>query len=234
MDEEAFRKYLRRSGRSKNATARIILLVSEFQEFLSNQTPKKDLDHASPLELEAFTSWIETDPKSSAKTNLWGIWYYYDFIAKSEMAKKAAMLREERIKRTPLALKKFRGVNLNAVQTLEKHGISNVKQMLKAGATPQKRQKLAEETKLPLSTLTELVKLSDLARIPGVKNIRARLYYNAGVDTLEKLAEWDPHELRTMLIKHVKKTKFDGIAPLPKEAQGAVETAKKLPKKVTY
>jgi hypothetical protein len=78
------------------------------------------------------------------------------------------------------------------------------------------------------------VKLSDLARIPGLKNIRARLYYEAGVDSIKKLAVWDPEELRAMLVDFVEETGFEGIAPWPKEASSAVKTAKKLPEMVDY
>jgi hypothetical protein len=106
--------------------------------------------------------------------------------------------------------------------------------MLEAGRTPQDRRALAEKTGVPLDAVLEYVKLSDLARIPGTKGIRARLYYDAGVDTLEKMAEWDPVELRAMVISFVERTGFDGIAPLPKEAASAVATARRLPKVVEY
>jgi len=73
-----------------------------------------------------------------------------------------------------------------------------------------------------------------LSRIEGVKNVRARLYHDAGVDTVEKMAKWNPEELRTYLTEFVNRTKFDGIAPLPKEVENTIEEAKKLPKIVTY
>lgn len=79
-----------------------------------------------------------------------------------------------------------------------------------------------------------LVKLSDLARIPGVKGIRARLYLDAGVDTLEKLATWEPEALREMLAGFVERTGFEGIVPLPAEMRYAVAQARKLPKIVAY
>jgi hypothetical protein len=60
------------------------------------------------------------------------------------------------------------------------------------------------------------------------------LYYDAGVDTVEKMAKWDPEKLRAYLEDYVKKTGFNGIPPLPKEALHTVETAKKLPKIVQY
>ncbi len=48
------------------------------------------------------------------------------------------------------------------------------------------------------------------------------------------MAEWDPVELRAMLVSFVERTGFDGIAPLPKEAASAIATAKRLPKVVEY
>jgi hypothetical protein len=43
--------------------------------------------------------------------------------------------------------------------------------------------------------LLELAKLSDLARAPYVGAVWVRLFYVAGADTLEKLAESQPEEL---------------------------------------
>jgi len=73
------------------------------------------------------------------------------------------------------------------------------------------------------------VRLSDLSRLPGVKGIRARLYYDAGVHSVEKLAGWEPDALRVMLEKWVARTGFDGIAPLPKEVSSTIANARKLP-----
>ena len=72
--------------------------------------------------------------------------------------------------------------------------------------------------------------MSDLARIPGLRKVRARLYYDAGLDTIEKIANCDPEDLITMLTEFIERTGFNGIAPLPKEAATAVATAKYIPK----
>jgi hypothetical protein len=106
--------------------------------------------------------------------------------------------------------------------------------MIEAGRTRKAREELAIKTRIPIKIILELVKLSDLARIYGVKSVRARLYYDAGVDTVEKMAKWNPEKLRAMLIGFVEKTGFDGIAPLPKEAEFTVAEAKKLPEIVEY
>jgi hypothetical protein len=145
------------------------------------------------------------------------------------MERYAANLRAARIKRQPFKLSKFRGVDPQQIAVLKEKGIQNINQMLKAGKTAEMRQALAADTGIPLEKITELVRLSDLARIPGVKNIRARLYHDAGVDSVEKMAAWEPDALHMFMAGFVERTGFDGIAPLPGEVLFSINTAKKLP-----
>jgi len=63
-----------------------------------------------------------------------------------------------------------------------------------------------------------------------VKGIRARLYYDTGVDSVEKMAGWEPEALRIMVTKYVERTGFDGTPPLPKEVSSTIANARKLPK----
>jgi hypothetical protein len=234
MNEEGFREYLKRSGRSKSAVERCVGFVFEFSRFLKEQRAGKELGAAGPEDLEAFVQWIEETSKKPAKTQLWGLGYYFDFISNAEMRALASELRQQRIKRVPFALNKFRGVNQEDAERMAGVGVVNVEQMLEAGRTPEARETLSAETGVSLEAILEFVKLSDLARLGGVKGIRARLYHDAGVDTLEKMAEWDAEEMRAMLTEFVERTGYDGIAPLPKEAANAVATAKRLPKVVEY
>lgn len=234
MDEDRFAKHLRREGRSPSATARCLRIASEFERFLQDEQGRMTLDEARPGDLEAYVASIEAKPKASAKSQLWALRYYYGFAENEEMQDLASALRQQRIKRTPFTLSKFRGVDPEHAKRLAAIGVKNVDQMRKAGRTPSDRQQLAAEAGIPVEAVLELVKLSDLARIPGLKGIRARLYYDAGVDTVEKLAEWDPEDLRLMLSEFVEWTGFEGIAPLPKEAANAVATARKLPRPIEY
>ena len=91
-----------------------------------------------------------------------------------------------------LPCRDFLGIDPGTIQKLAALGILNAGQMLAAGSTPAERAALAGSSALPEPQLLELVKLSDLSRLPGVKAIRARLYYDAGVDTVEKLAGFEP------------------------------------------
>jgi hypothetical protein len=63
---------------------------------------------------------------------------------------------------------------------------------------------------------------------------RARLYYDAGLDTLDKIAKWDPEEMQHMFVEFVERTEFDGAPPTPSEAAFAVKLAKYLPRIVEY
>lgn len=133
-------------------------------------------------------------------------------------------------KRNPFKLNNFRGVDPAAVAGLAARGIINAEQLLAAGRTREQRSALAKETGITEETLLEMVKLSDLARLPGVKGIRARLYYDAGVDSVEKMAGWEPEALRLMVTEFAVRTGFDGIPPLPKEVSSTVANAQKLPR----
>jgi hypothetical protein len=232
MDEAGFRKFLKRGGRSSSAADRVVEIVTEYAEYLHGID--KDLDQAAPEDLESYVAWIEIDSKTRAKKDLWAIRYYYQYTCVDEMEQRARELRQARIKRKPFKLHEFRGVDQASVKKLEAAGIKDVERMLAIGKNPQSRQALSERTGVSLDDVLEFVKLSDLARIPGLKSIRARLYYESGVDTVEKLAAWEHEDLYAMLGDYVVQSGFDGSAPLPKEVQHAVDTARKLPHVVEY
>ncbi len=131
-------------------------------------------------------------------------------------------------KRNPFKLRDFRDVKLEYIERLEARGIKNSGQMLAAGGAREQRAELARETGIPEDVVLELVQLSDLARLPGVKGIRARLYYEAGVNSVEKMARWEPEALRLMVTAYVERTGFAGTPPLPKEVSSTITNAQKL------
>ncbi|MCK4666205.1 DUF4332 domain-containing protein [Candidatus Dependentiae bacterium] len=98
----------------------------------------------------------------------------------------------------------------------------------------KQRKKISKDTGVPLETILELVKLSDLTRLGAVKAVRAQLYYDAGIDSIEKMATWDSNEMRKMVIEFIQRTKFKGIPPTPKETAITVNIAKELKKVVDF
>jgi hypothetical protein len=234
LDKEAFGKFLKKGGRSQSVVKRVITQVAEFKRYLREERDRTELYKATPEDLEAFVLYAEERRKGSGRKYLHSIRYYYDYASNEEMRNLAGRLRKQRITQTPFPLRDFRGVNSAHVTKLATLGIRNVKDMLKAGRTRETRKEISIRAGIPVEAILELVKLSDLARIQGVKGVRARLYYDAGVDTIEKMAKWDSKRLRATLIDFVEKTGFEGIAPLPKEAESTVAEAKRLAKVVEY
>jgi hypothetical protein len=234
LDEEAFVRFLKRGGRSQSVVERVTAQVAEFKRYLREERGCTELDKATIEDLEAFALYAEERRAGSSRKYLHSIRYYYDHASNEEMRNLAGRLRKQRITQTPFPLKGFRGVSSAHVRKLATLGIRNVKDMLKAGRTCKAREELSVRAGVPAEAILELVKLSDLARIQGVKGVRARLYYDAGVDTVEKMARWDPERLRAMLVDFVKETGFEGIAPLPKEAESTVAEARRLPETVEY
>jgi hypothetical protein len=233
MNETDFRIFLKRQRRSASAIEQIVGFVSEFEVYYQDNYPGKNIDLTTSESLESFVSWIESEPGASASKPLWALRYYFDFIENQALSDLAGELRAERIKRKPFKIRNFRGANSGYIAKLEALSIENVDQMLDAGRTPKLRQELSEQTGIPLDAILEFVTLSDLARLGAVRSVRARLYHDAGL-TPEIITSWEPEELRAMLVEFVDRTGFDGIAPLPKEAQHLVSDARKLPKIVVY
>lgn len=234
LDEESFERFMKKCGRSQSVIKKCITYVNEFERYLQDRRGGKQLDNTNRSDLEAFSEWIKDNSRIPAKKHLWALRYYYDYASNKEMRWAAGEIREQKIKRKPLKLSNFMEVNLGYTDRLAAEGIKNVGQMLEHGKTPASRQKLSDKTGVPAEAILEFVKLADLSRIEGVKNVRAHLYYDAGIDTIEKMAKRNPDELRAYLIEFVERTGFNGIAPLPKEVRNTVETAKKLPRIVEY
>lgn len=137
-------------------------------------------------------------------------------------------------KKNPFKLRDFMGIRDEYIEKLARTGIKNTAQMMSAGQTAEKRADLARQAGIPVDAVDELVKLSDLARLPGVKGIRARLYYSAGVDSVEKIAAYEPQALLRLTTEFVERTGFNGIPPLPKEVSSTIANARAMPKVVEW
>ncbi|HRK89293.1 MAG TPA: DUF4332 domain-containing protein [Anaerolineales bacterium] len=232
MDEQGFRQFLKKAGKKGHVIDGLVTQVEAFETFLAARSGI-ELDEALKKDVQDYV--MSIDP-GRVKIHIRGVILYFKFAGKLDLAHFAHAFREEGTARTRqvFKLRNFRGVDLEAVAKLEKSRIINVEHMLEAGKTPDNRKKLSKQTGIPLKTILELVKLSDLSRLGAIKSVRARLYYDAGLDTPDKFTKWKMEDLRKMLVEFVERTGFDGIAPLPKELNNAIEAAKRLPRAVQY
>jgi hypothetical protein len=229
LDEEGFKVYLKKSGKSERKIEFDIRNLKKFEEYLQMHKGKK-LEKAVPEDLKDFLNWAE---ETGTKIWLWVFNRYYSYKQNDAMfCATNELIGIQSVKKAKL--QDFLGVNLQHVQALKKEGVITVEQMLDTGKNREGREELAEKTGVPPDSILELVKLSNLARIIGLKKKRARLFYDAGLDTLDKIAEMDSEKMRQMLIEFIDRTGFDGSASTPSEAAFTVRLAKYLPRIVEH
>jgi hypothetical protein len=232
LNKKKFIEFLEKKKKSERAINTYIDFVQQYEEYLVEHKKGKKIETAGKKDLHDFEKWGE---KNNVKINryLWGIKEYYDFISKEELKLEAdAMIGERYL--SQFKLKDFVGVKKSYIKTLSKEGITTAKEMLYAGLNKQRRREVSRITGIPLEDVLELVKLSDQARIGGHKKVRARLYHEAGLDTIDKMAACDSEEMRKILADYIRKTGFKGIPPTPGEAQHTVTMAKYLKRLVQY
>lgn len=232
MNKNGFIQRMRKDKKSEYTIKRNIELTKNFAKYLL-ENKKRKIEEALPKDLEDFKIWAEKNKLQNIRMYFMSLSAYYECLPKEKMVLKAKELMGL-IDLGTYKLKDFQGVNRKNIEKLKRKGIKTAKQILDNGYTKKGRDRLSKETNIPVESILELVRLSDLARIPGVKKIRARLYCEAGLDTLEKIGVCDTEELRKISADCIKKTGFKGIPPTPGEAEHTVTMAKYLKKYVVY
>lgn len=74
-----------------------------------------------------------------------------------------------------------------------------------------------------------LFNLCDLMRLPGVKDLRASLYYHCGYKKLSDFASENPYNMKQKISKIINEEKIDKAVPLGKELATQIAVAKVLP-----
>jgi len=91
--------------------------------------------------------------------------------------------------------------NLTYGERLRSLEIRTTEALLKAGATPQGRQELAEKVGVSADTILKWVNRADLMRITGIGEQYSDLLEAAGVDTVMELARRNPENLHQKLVE---------------------------------
>lgn len=230
MDQAAFRKSLKAKGKKNHVVDDLCERVAAFEQQLAGRG--RTSEEATPDDIAEFCSRAE----SLSGNDLRALALYFRFIGSSELARYASELREESIagSRRAFKLGQFQGVDQDHTAKLAAEGIVDVNQMISAGRTPELRGELARRTGIPLRSIEEYVRLSDLSRLGAIKTVRARLYLEAGLDTIDKIAALTPEAFRQAVVEFVERSGFAGIPTLPKEAENAVRTARHIERLVVW
>lgn len=127
------------------------------------------------------------------------------------------------------------GIGAAYASKLQAAGIRSVDALLKAGATPEGRKKLAEKTGIDQSLILKWVNMADLYRIKGIGSEYSELLEKAGVDTVKELRNRLPENLLDKM-RQVNSTGRPIVRQLPsiKVVNNWIKQAKKLAPKITY
>jgi len=134
----------------------------------------------------------------------------------------------------PYALTDIAGIGTEAASALRALGIRTASRLLEAAKNPKGRQRLAEEIGVDEKRVLRWANLVDRMRIKGVGEDYAELLRAAGVDTVKELKYRNPSKLAKAMKEANAKRKLVRVMPSDRAVERWVETAKKLPLKISY
>jgi hypothetical protein len=233
LDEEGFRGYLKGLKKPEGTIGSYVKRVGVFEGFLVEGDSGRGLGEATRGDLEEFASGWGRERGLNVYQYLWGVKFYYSFLGDAEMRNASDELKEW-VQLEKYRLRDFMDVDKGHVKGLGSIGIRTARELLDRGRTVAQRGELENDSGVPQENILELVKLANLARIGGLKKKRARLFYDAGFDTLDKIAGAESGELIDALAQHIERTGFDGRASSESEAEHTVTMTKFLQRIIEY
>jgi hypothetical protein len=134
----------------------------------------------------------------------------------------------------PNKLKEFTGVSRDTIEKLEKIGIKNTFSFYNMVLSNNDRKKLSALTGISDKDILELTKLTDLSRIKWAGAKFARILYDLGIDSVEKVSKSDPNHLHARINQFNKNTGFyKGNIGL-NDIRIFVDAAKEIPIEIDY
>jgi predicted RecB family nuclease len=126
------------------------------------------------------------------------------------------------------------GIDGEVAMALKSAGIRSTERLLEAARTVKGRKALAEKTGFDEKRLLCWANVADRMRVRGISREYAELLQAAGVDTVKELKYRNPANLANAMAAANKKRKMVRMLPSEKMVCRWIESAKKLPLKITY
>lgn len=226
LDETGFFNYMKEKKKPTDTINSYINRVKRFEQYLFDTKIRKSIGELTIQDLQDFVDWSKSN-KINAYLELFGIREYYRFL-ENKLLSYACNQIMQMIQLEKFKLKNFMTVNQEHAKSLAKIGIKTASQILDVGRNKKEREVLAESSKVPIEEILKFVKIANLARCPGHMKKRACLYFEVGLDTFDKIAAQNPEEMIAFLDDFIKKTGFDGSAPILADAKSSIENSKRI------
>lgn len=132
------------------------------------------------------------------------------------------------------SLKAIEGIGSVYMEKLNACGINSCESLLEKSASPAGRKALANETGISGKLVLKWANRADLARVKGIGTQYADLLEVAGVDTVPALARRNPENLLKAMLDANAARKTVRRPPTITQVTEWVNTAKELPRIMTY
>jgi hypothetical protein len=233
MDEEGFREFLLAKKKPKDTTESYIKRVKVFDDFLTEKKQNSDFSTVSREDLILFAfEWCK-EKKINSYQFLWGLEFYYAYLGDKNRCRMVKEIKEL-VQLAKQRIQSITEIKTSDVKKLNKVGLRSIKDLLDRGKTQAERDEIAEKTDLSPSLVLEFVKLANLARIGGLKKKRARLVYDTGFDTTDKIAKESVESLINKVDLFIEKTGYEGRGFSQSEAEHTIEMAKFMDQIIEY
>ena len=143
-------------------------------------------------------------------------------------------LAAEKQKAAKGKLTSIQGIAEATEKKLNSAGVNSVDELLEKGATLKGREELAAKSGLGAAQILKFVNYADLFRISGIAGQTAELLEAAGVNTVAELSQRNAANLATKLKEVNDAKKLTGKVHTEKQVSAWIESAKQLPRVVTY
>lgn len=232
MDENRFLSYMIEKKAPLGKTNSYVKRIRRFEKYLRENEDGKSIESSTAEDLEKYVEWCKEN-KVNSYLEFFGIREYFRFLGSEELPYTCNQIMQV-IQLEKFKLKDFLTADQESAKKLAGIGIKTASQILEVGKTAKEREILASESGVPVNDVLKFVKLANLARCPGHMKKRACLYYESGLDTFDKIAEQDPKLMIKFLDDFIKKTGFDGSAPILADARSSVENSKRIPRIIEF
>ena len=134
----------------------------------------------------------------------------------------------------PIRIRDFPGISSEIVDKLEMTGIKDTVKLFEMVKNFESRKELADAIGITQAEILEITHLTDLARIKWVGGTFARILYDIGVDTVEKVSKANVDNLHHQ-INQINKERnyYKGQIGL-NDVKIVVNAAKELPLEIEY
>ncbi len=126
------------------------------------------------------------------------------------------------------------GIDNDVASILKSVRIRSTERLLEAASTVKGRKALAIRTGFDEKQLLRWANVADRMRIRGISKEYAELLKAAGVDTVKELKYRNPANLAKAMADANRKRKMVRLLPSEKVVCRWIDSAKKLPLKITY